>query len=260
MEDRLPVYIITTGRRGPGTQNVSRLFQDPMFNVIVPELPTEQRTEFLAKLGQANALEATQILGVLSLSYAAAPDKPVIILKDNSVSHLTPEQITNRVKSILALTQPFDIFYLCKWNDRCQLYTNKRNMADTNTFLAQTQAPGGFQAVLITPSGRDIILGQAMMPNNKKFKLDHPLPDQLTHEIFNGHLVAFTETPNIIDFDIRYAMSNADYVKLNECQPVKQSSQNVGSSTAAYVWFFIVILAIFLLAWALIRIGPGTRN
>lgn len=260
MDDRLPVYILTTESRNSGIQNVSRLFSHPMFDVIVPNQRTSLRTEFLAKLSQAAAEEATKIISILALSADSAPDKSIIIVKDNSISHLNPEHMAARIKSILATKDSFDIFYLCKWNDRCQLFTNKQSLPDTATFITQTQSPHGFQAVIVTPQGRDIILGRTTMANDLKFKIDRPIHEQLTTEISNGNIIAYCSTPNLIDFDIRHAMSNSDFAKLNECQAVGQPNQNVGSSTAAYIWFFIVILAIFLLAWALIRIGPGTRN
>lgn len=187
---------------------------------------------------------------------------PVIIVKDSSISNITPsgkstnkhkdpiddiiQGMKQRIKVSLDKAKQADLFYLCKWNDLCNKYTEI-----SGTALKWSVQPTATQAIMYTPKSRDYI-SNALLSSNVT------LGELLNNDIRQGKLAATVFVPNIIDFDITLATSANDYLKLNECDIMSTSTGTTGTTNAStFVWFIVIILLILFIAWAIIQLGPG---
>lgn len=187
---------------------------------------------------------------------------PCIIVKDSSISNVTPSGISNfdrnkniggmkrRIHTALNKARQADLFYLCKWYDACNKHVDVANSdnIEKGSNLKWSVQPTATQAIMYIPSSRDFIR-ETLVTSTV------PLGDLLNNNIAQGNLLATVFVPNIIDFDIDLATNNNDYAKLNECAPVASATSS-NNNTAFIVWFCIIIFIVILVAWALIQINP----
>lgn len=178
---------------------------------------------------------------------------PVIIVKDSSISNVVPGDnasiggMKRRIKVALEKAQQADLFFLCKWNDACNKHTDIEGNIDHGSKLKWSVQPTATQAIMYTPSSRNYIR-TSLMTSNISFS------ELLNTNISQGKLMATVFVPNIIDFDVDLATSNADYAKLNECAPVPTNTDN-NNNVAPVIWFIILIILMILVAWMLIQIS-----
>lgn len=160
----------------------------------------------------------------------------------------------------------YELCYLCKWLDMCQLYTKAEATeelgAKQSPSILRTRSPHGLQAVLFSPYGRDMVLGNVRMSNGAYFTLNKPLDKKLNEEIYAGNINALCTVPNLFDYDITLnAMTNQDYLKLNECVPVVLQPSSQGSSTYGdIIWFVVIVILVLILAWIAVVLGPSLIN
>lgn len=204
-------------------------------------------------IGSPASSDTLEYLYTLHLASILHPKDNFIIVRDDSITNVQSENIIKIINNNLKL-KDFDVLFLCKWDDQCQMYTEKVDL-ESGGFTVKTQYPGGLQAIYFTPVGRDIILGRHPMSDGRTFFISQSLSDQIRTEIKKGRINARAIVPNIIGFDIRSATNNNDFLKLNECRQVTQSD-NTNSSTSTYLWFFLIVLIIIIMAWCMIRLGP----
>lgn len=277
--------------------NISNLkwaFSDPYFTVqvcavdppaTIPTSKTFTQTQYLESYNIRKALTyAAEGPYINNAEGSIEPqfwwDKiPVIIIKDSSITNLTPfgwksldtlgksntevldhlgsEEaviggMKRRIKIALDRAHQADLFFLCKWNDACDKYIDVEGASSVNhgSSLKWSTQPTATQAIMYSPEGRDFVRGALM-------KSTVPLSDMLNSHIARGDLLATVFVPNIIDFDIDLATSNEDYAKLNECAPI-QPATNSSSSGAALVWLILIMIVVVLVAWALIQLSPNS--
>jgi hypothetical protein len=188
---------------------------------------------------------------------------PVIIVKDNSVSNITPSGITNssrdkiiggmknRIQIALQKAQSADLYYLARWNDNCTKNTlvAGTESIDKGSSLQWTIQPTATQAIMYTPKSRDIVSNAlCTMASNIS------LSDYLNSAIYDRKFVATAFVPSIISFDTNLATSQTDFNKLNECFPISTDTPN--TSNTNLIWLIVLILVVILVASALIQLGP----
>lgn len=273
--------------------NMKWVFSDPYFTVQVcavdppPNIPTSKtltQTQYLENYCMRKALtyaaEGPYLPKSAQHSPANGPNSqgtieaqywwskiPVIIVKDSSVSNITTAGTTDedhptnsednhiggmkrRIKVALDRARQADLFFLCKWHDACNKYVDVTGVdsIDHGSNLKWSVQPTSTQAIMYTPYSRDYV-------SNALLTANVTLSEFLNTSISSGQLLATVFVPNIIDFDIDLATSNADYVKLNECAPVATATTS-NASVASFIWFGVIIALILIVAWALIQIGP----
>lgn len=262
--------------------NLKWVFSDPYFTVQVcavdppPNVPTTKtltNAQYMENYCMRKALTYAAEGPYLSNSQGTLEPQfwwsniPVIIVKDSSVSNITPSGITDeehpdnpedeiiggmkrRITVALDKARQADLFFLCKWHDACNKYVDVEGVGSINhgSTLKWSVQPTATQAIMYTPSSRDYIRESLVTATV-------PLSDLLNTNISKGNLLATVFVPNIIDFDIDLATSNDDYNKLNECAPVQTTSQT-SSGVASFLWFAVIVILVILVAWALIQLGP----
>ncbi|CAH6418158.1 Hypothetical protein HVR_LOCUS33 [uncultured virus] len=265
--------------------NLKWVFSDPYFVVQVcavdppPNVPTtktltaaQYQENYCMRKALTYAAEGPYVInsdGTIQPQYLWTK-LPCIIVKDSSVSNITPPGRTDfphtlpedniiggmkrRISTALNKARQADLFYLCKWHDACNKYVdvNEVGSIDHGSTLKWSVQPTSTQAIMYTSSSRDFIR-EALVTATV------PLGDLLNTNIAQGNLLATVFVPNIIDFDIDLATNNSDYAKLNECAPVTSTTSSESSASSA-VWFGVIVLIVILVAWALIQIGPRYIN
>jgi hypothetical protein len=257
--------------------NLKWVFSDPYFTVQVcavdppPNIPiikTLTRSQYMENYCMRKALNYAAEGPYISNAREILEPQfwwskiPVIIVKDSSVNNITPSGIPNnpedeiiggmkhRIKVALDRARQADLFFLCKWNDACNKYTDVEGVGniDHGSTLKWSVQPTAIQAIMYTPSSRDYI-------RESLITTTVTLSDLLNTNIIQGNLLATVFVPNIIDFDIDLATSNDDYNKLNECAPVQANNQSTSGITS-FLWLTVIVIIIILVAWALIQLGP----
>jgi len=198
------------------------------------------------------AAERDQILSALE----KADDSYILIIKDTSVTVLP--SVEDIIRYILVRNHSnFDIFYLGKWLDRCDLYRNKEVVPYSTASIVATSCPQGLQAAIFSPKGSNIILGRHPMNDGGYFKateLDR-LTEQITNNILSGNIKALCYVPNIFDFNVLEAKDDKDFAKTEDCQipvPIKHPDNEGWVNLWSYVIIFIVILLISVVLYYLI--------
>lgn len=169
----------------------------------------------------------------------------VAIFEDDIVSYMTDGMPT--VMDAIKRLPPFDILYLGKCNDRCDLY--ERNPIPN---VYQTYAPSCAHAYIVTRRFLQKMLDGSLRQTDP-LSLSVIVDDKLQHLISNKHLTAYTYHPSIFIQDIiNYKSSlrgfEASVANVTECItqfPFKK-------------WLVVAILAI--LAWFLIRHVTSTKK
>jgi hypothetical protein len=254
-EQRIPVYIIRDQHYEDRSNAVASLFIPETFLTIVPAIPSGSAT---TDKNYYNHAEAHQVGWCLRDAKTRFPAQPLIIVKDSTICVADPQTISDIITSTLALSgskETFHLCYLCKWMDKCQLYSNRKSIPGTMATVVQTQSPHGIQAILFTPQGRDTILGKIPMNNGQRFQGRDSLSETFNREIVAGNLTALCIVPNLMEYDIRLASRDCDYLKSNSCAPIPVLRQQ-SSSINIYVAFIIVVILLVVLVWAAAYVAP----
>lgn len=278
------LVIILKGETKACDHNIANLkwvFSDPYFTVQVcaveppPTIPSNTpltEHEYIENYSMRKALTfAAEGPYIVNSSGVSEPQFawthiPCIIVKDSSVSNITPSGVTNqehtdpnddaiggmknRIQVSLARAAQADLYFLCKWLDACNKYTDVAGVGsiDHGSTLKWTVQPTATQAIMYKPSSRDYVREALVSATVSMSALLNSL-------IGKGTLLATAFVPNIIDFDIELATNNNDYLKLNECAQVAATSSS-GSTSDSLIWFAVITTLIILVAWALISVGP----
>lgn len=233
--DPVLVYVIQDGNL-TDSKNTINIFNSPQFIVSTPVIPLSEEQDF----------DQRQIKWSLEDSLKV-PTSPVLIIKNTSISAASPDLIYQ--VSFQVLRDPsIDLLYLCKWQDRCHLYTDQEYFQGIS--LSNTYSPQGFQAVVFSPKGRNILLGIQPMKNGKNLAS----LDDIPREISNGNINAKATSPNLINYDINTATRYKEYDKTVECAPVAVYGKD-GANWSSAIIFFLIVVFVVIIAWLLTRIG-----
>lgn len=251
------VYILTSDPNALRTVKAGNLFSSRLFNRNVVTISPPADAQPTPGMNLDQFLESYRVQWCLQDARNKSPSNSVIILKDTSVSNANTDRISEIVSEVLKDTD-WDLCYLCKWMDRCDLYSNEVQINGLSTHLVKTQSPHGIQALMFSPSGRDIVLGLTKMNNDKVFTpVKKPLSLQLNEAISAGNISAKCVVPNLIEYDILSASNPKDYLKAAECVVDSASSKSnsfaESSSGISWWWFIIIVLLIIFIVWLFLR-------
>lgn len=230
---KVHVVIVKTDENIPEShiKDLSDLFSSSLFDVEITKEQNERK--ILSKYNPSNNTDY------------------VLILKDTAVTYLNSNQMNIAISEMIENTF-YDLYFLSSWNDSCTKYQD----VDSKENLKVTNNGNVNLANMYSPNARTIILNGKRMKNGKYFsKGDSEFSKNLANAVRDGNLTAVTSVPNIFTFNINFSTSSLDVNKLNKCVPVIEQAPP-GNTTASYLWFFIFLVLIVLLAWALIKLGP----
>ena len=252
---KVVVYILSSSLESDNIKLLEALFTDPIFLVKIINIPPPVGLNGNGSLTIYQAIEAYRVTTVLADAAANYPDLDVIILKENSATNASADDVSVVVKTILEETG-WDLCYLCRWLDRCDLYRNVRTIPGKTSVLTATKSPNGIQALMFSQSGRDIVIGAKPMKNGSQFPpIVNPLSTQLNEQIEMGNISAICVVPNLIEYNVLDATNVSDLAKLTDCRRPENNGDE-GPGVLPFVWFIVIVVGIILLAWAFWYIGP----
>lgn len=245
---RQVIVYITSDKVNPHSgeiQRVAKLFDDDLFAISITTIdqtsPHKDRVE--------------QELIDMCLQNQAKHHKNehMIIIKDSSTSLASPEVIAKFVSSAIE-AKDWDICYLNRWADRCDLNANVKDTG-VNSSIAETYAPQGAQAILISPNARDIMLGKKPLKNQQPFTMTGNFAQTLNHYVGHGLLVALCAKPNLIVFDPNLVKTAEDLIKTSEClQPeIKNNLLTDKDGKTNWAVLVLILLVILVIVFALLR-------
>jgi hypothetical protein len=252
------VYILTDNPKSDRVKTVKNIFSNPIFTVsIVSVLPVDEKKETEIKyIDNETNIEYHRVIASLNDAYMNYKHNYCIVVKDTTISS-TEAKTVAEVASTMEQKNNADILYLCKWNDKCHLYTNKEQVLSTGSMMVKTQSPNGIQCIMFSPNGRDIVLGKRNMKNKQKFELhkekDKDIGYALNREVLNNNIDASCMVPNLVDYDPTAAKCDKDYNKSKECEDLSNKSTG-NTGTSSFWWIIIVILIIIIIVWAIIKL------
>ena len=260
------VYIISTqkpdqpGGISPQAKRLYELFASPIFQTTILKLdttPTNIKTNY-SGFDQAASNELYRFVLALKDGTKQSSKEPILFMMDTSVTDADSSTIEAIITSVL--TNNWDICYLSKYLDSCDLYTDKKIINKNGTVLTNAVQPHGIQAILIRPDhfSVDAATGEVLF-KGAKIVFEKNLSTSIQKLISNKSIQATTITPNLFNVDPSTITNAEDYVKLNECRDSSAVSNNpninndgMTSNPNLYIYILLAI-AILLLLFNLFR-------
>lgn len=258
MTDQVIVYILTADPDSDRVGTLKRKFNHSLFNIQIIDIPVTKGSE--TDYAYKRRAEKYRVEWCLRDARENYYDNYVLIVKDTSVSHAEPAYLADVISTACNSnnkdnTKAWHMLYLCKWDDRCDLYDTKSGPSVHSTNIVRTYSPHGLQAVIYSPYCRDVVLGHKYMLNEEYFECpdEHSIDTALSYHIENDHLYAYTTTSNLFDFDPSLAENTGDLYKLSQCalkpKPLKKhdKKKDDGRLSGALLAFIIIIIVIVIL-------------
>ena len=251
----VPVYILSVDSRSQRAQQTRHLFNDSMFrtNIVTVDTPKDLSMEGLAP---DDAEEIYRFQKILTHSWDNH-DGDIIVVKDTSRARFSAIDITETIRSIKTEPEQADITYLSAWQDDNKI-PNKRKLLGGTT-VSRSSEPNAFQAILISPHGRDVLLGKAELTDGQLFAMaNQTLTDGLNTIIEQGGISADVLSPTMFDARKVYKRSyptpkqaiENGIIPLPDSELGTQVESQMSTSVAPVAIIFIIIV-IMLVLWAI---------
>lgn len=275
--DAAVLVVVVTGETKPCDNNIAQLrkiFTGPYFDVQILTVPNP------TELPNDHTLTPTQHLEnyrmAQALAYAAegpyTPDHrgivtaerrwstlPVLVIKDSSVVSATNMQ--GPIMVALEQAPTADVFFLCKWLDACDKYTDLSELEGYS--LKWSLQPTATQAILYRTLARDYFYEELQRGSSSKsgdasgssqsYRQALSFSQLLNEEIAQGNIRAAVFVPNLVHFDMKVATHISDYNKLNQCATVPTSST---TNNKGLLWTIVALIVLMIVAWISIQIVP----
>lgn len=199
----------------------------------------------------------------------ACDDDYVIICKSTAVSASSCNTILNIIEKVVNDDKSgdncFDIFYLSKWLDRCDQYSNVHE-CESGLKIVNTVSPNGVHCLMFSPRGREKFMREYHPDKN-------PIHDRTLGQVLNARIgqrgnenvsvnddevfTAITTTPSLINYDIINGKGHKyNNLKLSECRDIPDPAKPEPTHTTshmAFFWLLIIIVFVVLISFILVR-------
>lgn len=257
----IPVYILSTN--SSSCIQLRKCFSSSLFSCHVLNVPQVLSFSPNYKHTSSSIQESSRFHKALSTAYSEYPNSYCIIIKDNSVTNCSSRDIDEIVTKALEIgkyEKKWDLFYLTKWLDRCDLYKSPTYVRNKQTALISTYSPHGAQAICFSPHARNVLLGETPFHKTSEYcHLNKPLSSYLNECIEKGYFKAIGAFPNIFDYDVTKSSGVTDLAKLSLCRR-PENNGNEKKGPLPFLIFVGVVIGTLLLVWALYYLGPQYRR
>ncbi len=241
---------------------LSNLFLSKTFKVKTYTVPTPS---FTIKSWELDSFRFMKVIKMASKDLKRGD--LLLYLKDNTCTQASARIIRKTLTYINYEVKDWDLIYLCKWLDRCDLYTRSpkevKLLPNKTSWLTRSYSPNGHQAILFSSQGIRRIIGGKKLRNNNGEYISTNI-DSLTRCIENGGLKAYAVSPNLFTFDTLQSNNISDLVKMTECRrPERNRSKDDHRSKFGIkpiIWFIIIITTVLLLLWVFYSLGVRPGN
>jgi len=248
--NKVQVYILTLNHNSKRYISLSSLFCLDYFDIHPTTIPKDRKND------------KSQLL--IETLKKAPNNKWILYIKDNSITNAN----TSLIKDIIYQSidyynnkKEWDLFYLSKWFDRCDLYTKSKDYIYRlhNSWITRTYSPNGEQAILLSPKGVRKILDIEKTQNeniNYEYK-------NIIKKIEDGSLIAITITPNLFSYDVLMSKNVSDLAKTSECRKPnllpknepKTKNKSITETLSPFVWFLLIVIIVIFILWVLYQLG-----
>ncbi|PCJ24624.1 MAG: hypothetical protein COA94_07155 [Rickettsiales bacterium] len=245
--DKINVCVLTLKKESENVKRISSIFSDEIYNLIL--IPITNIVDSVSNVSDVEShLDTKRMLHALDMSKTIDPEAITIILKDTSIFSSKKDHVLEVIKTSLEV-EDWDLVYLNRWLDRCDLYTDDRHrVGNTFTEIIRTRSPNGTQAIMFSVIGRDRILGVEPLRDSTYFKLVNISIDTLLNiSIENSSLFAYVIVPNLVEFDIGVSSTLSNLAKMSECRAPPDVSNK---GLLPFTLFLGIVICTFLLMWA----------
>lgn len=234
------VFIFTLDANSSSTKNLSAKFPSPYFNVQLAEVENPNNSTSWTP----ERLEAHRMKVVLSESSAAAPNMPVLVIKDNATTTWSGNDIQQVVAQV-AQRNKWSYANLSSYNNSCDKLSDPQTLAN-GAHLYNAPSTNGNAALLFSPATRDILIGKTLGPDGKPIVPDlRSINNTLSALVRSGTIEKpIIIAPNVFHYDVTKAGKN---VNANYC-----SGDSAGGSGAGLGLGFLLLILFLLLVLFLI--------
>ena len=244
MPRKFVVYILTDDEYKNEVEKLYRIFDKHYFVVQTITL-SHQAYKNSDTLSEKDYNEIHRVDSALLKSNKKYNSMYTIILKDTCKIQISKDDLYDTLNDAVKYNEKksdWDICYLCRWLDRCDLCTPVKN-TPTNLSLLETYSPHGVQALMFSPAGRNKCLGIEPTHTGGYFTpIDVPLDTKLNADIEYGSLKAITYSSNIFQYDVKHAYRDSDYVKYSICRIPEEEEIETYS-----IWIYIIAIVVVLI-------------
>lgn len=262
MSEHVFVYLLSGDPDSERVDKLSRAFDHPLFDLKIVNISYPYDDEEYGDDYDKRAAEMYRFRWCLKHSQERDPNAYVLVIKDTSVSHVSSDQLANIVnvactKNGKTPQDSWHLFYLCKWNDRCDMYDNKSGPSVDGTQMVRSYSPHGLQSIIFSPYGRDVIVGKKNLLNGDKFTYHRgdSLGATLNKCILDKQINAFTTTTNVFNYDPVVAENTGDLFKLNSCDTYPIDDNHHDNSRFSPAMFAVAVIIIAFVIIILIALA-----
>lgn len=242
------------------------------YTVLVRYIPPNINITPSSTMTATDQIQAYQFITILKESALNYPDYYTVFIFESSITATNNIILDNVINQSIELNKDslWDILYLTHWYTDC--YNQNPDFSyniigsDINIQITQTVNTLGFQSYLISPNGRNMLLGLTEMNNGFIFPpIIYPVDKQILYAIQSGGLKVFITYPNIFEYDTSFNLSeyNNNVYKTWTCLTRENTTTNTNVNFTPFLIAVGVFILLCLLFWALYRIGPtstGPKN
>lgn len=236
MVNKISVFVLT--HRSPYKSHVSHLaslFRDQKYDYHVDACVTSTIDE--------------RVISCLQRSFSQDPDSYTLILTDRVLTAHSSDAILKILETCIKSVQ-FDLAYLYKYNDKCQMHAKIKDCGPVT--IVRSQEPKGLEAILYSPSGRDILLAK----KNSKVRANCNKGIEKAIRKLGSDIRCVATTPNVFSYDVLNNVTTCSgYEKGNECAPLQLDpvARRAGDDRRSLIIFFLLVV-VALLTYALLSV------
>lgn len=224
------------------------------------DAPENEKKSYDHKMSHTKRIETHTVLSELKKIHKKYEYNDVLIIKSSTIVNMSIRKVfkkLNYVKNNIT----FDLFYLCKWNDNCNKYSNigVGDSIITNDY-AYTFEPSGIQVLFINNDFIKKMLGYVPVNNNNNnnknnnniyFSQHKSLTKTIKEHLLKNNIYAITTYSTPFNYDIRHAQYDGDMkkIKIMKDKPDIRSTKN---KNIYYLWIAIFFILLLLFAWIII--------
>jgi len=268
---KVVVYIValTPDQCSERILNIQRAFSSDLFQVLVRYIPPPPNLTPSSTMTSNDQLAAFRFTTILNEAQNNFPNQYMIYILENSVTLANSEIIANTTFFAIINNGVFEIdpdkarweiLYYTRWLDACYDYDPETTLQIPNTsqFITNSDDTLGFQCYLISPLGRQMLLGLQTMFNDELFTpIIYAVDTQINLAVMTNGMRRWVTVPNIFEYDVTWNPNsyNLNTSKTYTCKP-DFAEQEEGFNYRPLIIFVVGVIFLFIVGWALLVIGP----
>lgn len=217
MTKNLYVYIITNDKYSDDVYKLKKIFRrcdNDNFNCHIYYISknnykynkkrknrtrNEQFDEINSNIEYKNKHKLDYFYRCLNKSYDLDPNSYTLIIKDSSIYQLENTKLLKKIISDTIDIDDWDIAYLCRWMDIKSKINYITNISHIEVY--NISSPNGIQSLIISPKGRNRLLGIKPLRNGHDYFETTDLNESLRSAIEEENLKAIGYNKNIFIYN-----------------------------------------------------------